>query len=151
MNTTNAERILKTIKALRNSLSAVVAHVDELSDLITQWPMVADAAAPTITVAAAVPLRVDRKSYTVRWGNDCCVLGCTMGFRVLERLALRPNEYVSMDRLLDELWTGPRTYSTVRSTVCRLKGTLRQSGLADLADCVDGSIHGHYGLMLRNE
>jgi DNA-binding response OmpR family regulator len=151
MNTTHADRILKTTNALRTTLSAMLAQVDELSDLAEK---VAAGAAPPppVTVAGrTTTLRLDRSTFTVRWDGRSCALGHSMAFRLLERLARRPNEYISMDRLLEELWTGPRTYSTVRSTVCRLKVRLGEDGLRDLAERIDGRVRGHYALVLRDE
>lgn len=69
----------------------------------------------------------------------------------MERLARRPNVYLSTDQLLEELWSGPRAYSTVRSTVFRLKARLRRAGLHELADSIDGSNSGHYALRISNE
>jgi DNA-binding response OmpR family regulator len=150
MTTTHADRILKASKALRTSLIAVIANVDELSDLIERLPMMATPVA-AVMVTGSVALRLDRATYSVQWDQKSCFLGYTMAFRVLERLARRPNEYVSTDRLLEELWVATRTLSTVRSTVCGLKAKLRAAGMRDLADSIDGSNSGHYGLMLPRE
>ncbi len=149
MNTSQVDRIQNVNKALRASLIAVLSHVDELSDLVEQlFP--AGAAPPTLIVGGAAPLLVlDRSNHTVRWKERSCFLRNTMAFRLLERLARRPNEYVSTERLLDELWSATRTHSTVRSTVCGLKTKLRASGMRDLAESIDGKNPGHYGLMLE--
>lgn len=148
MNTPQGDRIQKEIRALRASLVTVISRVDELSDLIER--MSPTAASPPTVVAGGAPLLVlDRSNHTVRWKERTCFLRNTMAFRLLERLARRPNEYVSTERLLDELWEAMRTHSTVRSTVCGLKAKLRASGMRDLAERIDGKNPGHYGLMLE--
>lgn len=148
MDNTHATRMLKVAKALRASLLVVVTQVDDLCDLIEKAAPSPQEAPPVIAGASGRQLRVERGTYSATWGTGRCVLGHTMAFHIMERLARRPNEYINMDRLLDDLWTGPRAYSTVRSTVCRLKTKLRASGMSDLASLIDGSMHGHYGLML---
>lgn len=140
--------MLKAAKALRASLLVVVTQVDDLCDLIEKAAPAPYEAPPVVAGASGRQLRVERGTYSVGWGTGRCVLGHTMAFHIMERLAKRPNEYINMDRLLDDLWTGPRAYSTVRSTVCRLKSKLRAAGMADLAGLIDGSMNGHYGLML---
>lgn len=145
MNITHADRILKTTRALRVSLMAVISHVDELSDLIERLPLDAFSAPLPLQESA---LHLDRATYSVRWEARSCFLGYTMAFRLLERLARQPNVYVSTDRLLGDLWEATRTSSTVRSTVCGLKAKLRAAGMNKLADMIDGSTPGHYGLFL---
>ena len=145
MNTPQGDRIQKEIRALRASLVTVISHVDELSDLIERMSPIA-ASPPMVVAGGAAPLLVlDRSNHTVLWKERACFLRNTMAFRLLERLARRPNEYVSTERLLDELWAATRTHSTVRSTVCGLKAKLRASGMRDLAERIDGKNPGHYG------
>lgn len=151
MSTAQTERILKIAAALRASVVVVLAHVDELSDLIDQLPTPPPPPRAVVIEDHDMVLRLDRSTYTVRWNQRSCFLGYTMAFRVLERLARRPNEYVSTDRLLDELWAATRTASTVRSTVCGLRSKLRDARMDDLADMIDGRNPNHYGLMLRKE
>lgn len=149
MEDSHAHRVLKAAQALRASLVLVITHVDVLCDLIEGTAPTIDEPPPAVAGPGGRPLRVERSTYSVTWGPRRCVLGHTMAFDVMERLARRPNEYINMERLLDDLWTGPRAYSTVRSTICRLKSKLRGSGMGDLADLIDGGMHGHYGLMLQ--
>ncbi|MFO0831546.1 MAG: winged helix-turn-helix domain-containing protein [Phycisphaerales bacterium] len=151
MNTTHSDRILKATRALRTSLVAVIANVDELSDLIERLPTIATPPVSAVAVSGSGALQLNRATYTVQWDHKSCFLGYTMAFRVLERLARRPNEYISTDRLLEELWVATRSSSTVRSTVCGLKAKLRAAGMRDLAEFIDGSNSGHYALMLPKE
>jgi DNA-binding response OmpR family regulator len=146
MTNTQADGLLKATNALRANLVTMLARLDELSDIVeeitsgTIWPA-------HVTVRAST-LQLDRTTFSVRWEGRSCYLGHSTAFRLLERLARRPNEYVSVDRLLDELWSGPRSYSTLRSTVCRLKSRLRHAGMGDLAQLIDGRVYGHYALLL---
>lgn len=148
MNTHTATQIQKTIQLLRASLLTVINHVDDLVDLVDRLPGSGAPAAPATVADPGSSLRLDRATYTVRWEDQACFLGYTMAFRVLERLARRPNEFVATDRLLDELWAGRRTPSTVRSTVWGLRVKLRAAGMDDLAEMIDGRNPGHYGLMI---
>ncbi len=149
MNTTLAERRIKTTKALRSSLLVVIANVDELSDLVEEASRRSVGSAPVIVNGGDMALRVERANLSVTWNGRRCELGNTMAFLLLERLARRPNECIPFDDLLDELWGGQRAYSTLRSTMCRLKHRLASDGLADLADRIDGSSRGHYRLTLQ--
>jgi DNA-binding response OmpR family regulator len=148
MTITQADRLLRATAALRANLVTMLARVDELSDLVEQVGSRAASPAPVTLAVGKGPLQLDRTTFTVRWDGRSCALGHSTAFRLLERLARRPNEYVSTDRLLDELWLGPRSYSTLRSTVCRLKSRLRGAGMSDLAVRIDGGAHGHYALLI---
>ena len=150
MEHTHASRLLKSAKSLRSSLLVVITQVDDLCDLIERAVPMPYEAPPIEAGASRRQLRVERSTYSVSWGQHRCVLGHTMAFHIMQRLARQPDEYISMDRLLDDLWTGPRSYSTVRSTICRLKTKLRESGMGDLAAFIDGTMHGHYGLFLQH-
>jgi DNA-binding response OmpR family regulator len=136
------------VKALRASLFSLITCVEEVCDLVEAGSM--QSPPPTIVQASPShpPLRIERSTYTLHWRARECDLGNTIAFQIMERLGRRPNEYISMERLLDEIWVGSRTLSTVRSTVCRLRCKLRQSGMADLAASIDGSANGHYRLAL---
>lgn len=149
MDNSHADRLLKTARSLRSTLVMMVTQVDDLCDLIEK--AVPEASVPAVVTSGTDrhQLRVERATYSIQWHERRCVLGNTIGFALIEQLARRPNEYVNIDRLLDALWTGDRTYSTVRSTVCRLKSKLRDADMADLAALIDGSMYGHYALLLR--
>lgn len=147
MTNTQADRLLKATNALRANLVTMLARLDELSDIVEE--VRSGTICPANVTVRASTLQLDRTTFSVRWEGRSCSLGHSTAFRLLERLARRPNEYVSVDRLLDELWSGPRSYSTLRSTVCRLKLRLRLAGMGDLAQMIDGRVYGHYALLLR--
>lgn len=94
-------------------------------------------------------LTIDRQSLTVGWNGSSCFLGYTTAFRILERLAQRPNQYVSHAQLLEDVWGGPRSRSAIRSAVNDLRTRLTCAGMKDLAEAIDGSNPGHYGLIVQ--
>lgn len=84
----------------------------------------------------------------VEYGGKSCFLGNTLMFKFLERLARRPNRYVSYEVLFDEVWCAIRERSSVRSVVKELRAKLLAAGMAGLSEAIDGRVSGHYGLML---
>jgi DNA-binding response OmpR family regulator len=72
-----------------------------------------------------------------------------MPFRLLERLALRPNQLVHCNTLLAELWDCDSSPEVVRAAVKILRRKLTSAGMDDLAAAIDGSTAHHYGLMLN--
>ena len=94
-------------------------------------------------------LAIDRDALTVRWNGQSCFLGYTTAFRLIERLAKRPNHYVPHDQLLEDVWGGHRSKSAIRSAVNDLRARLAHAGMADVAQIIDGQNPGHYGLIVR--
>lgn len=99
--------------------------------------------------AGADRLVLDDARLTVTFRGRTCRLGNTLPFRLLTRLARRPGCYVTHDDLLADVWDGGRrSDSVVRGTVKVLRQKLRDAGMADLADAIDGSAPGRYALRL---
>jgi len=142
MNQARTDRLSHAVTALRASLLVVLSRLDDLGDIVNG----ADPPPPAEARDSSRALRVDRLTFTVTWRGRRCELGATMAFEVLARLAACPGRFVPADRLIEELWPGRRSYSTLRSTVCRLKAALKRSGMGDLADLLDGHARGHYRL-----
>jgi len=92
--------------------------------------------------------KVDRETMSVVWENRTCFLGNTLLFLFFERLARSPNRYVSHLDLLEDVWEGEREASTIRGVVKRLRDRLQESGMSQLAEAIDGSVTGYYGLKL---
>ena len=84
----------------------------------------------------------DRTLLSVRWRGKTCFLGNTLPFRLLDRLARRPNQYFSYEQLLDDVWEGPRSFSAIRSVVKVLRRKLVEAGMDDLANTIDGTVSG---------
>lgn len=142
----HAERISRTTKALRTSLLAVLQHVDELSRIAEEIGERPSGRAPEEPPVEVI-CRVDRRTLTVYWQEHSCFLGYTLLFRLIERLAQRSNQYLTADRLMEDLWGGPRAPSTIRSAVSDLRQKLAAAGMSELAGMIDGSNPGHYGLI----
>jgi DNA-binding response OmpR family regulator len=144
----HAASLLIAARELRSSLLVVLDHVDELCDLID-----GRASPRTTSDGEAGPnlpeLRVERAMLAVIWRGRTCHLGNTLPFRFIERIARRPGHYVRVSQLVEELWGGSRSPSSVRSVVSDLRFKLRAAGLGDLADLIDGSNPGHYGLRTK--
>jgi DNA-binding response OmpR family regulator len=85
---------------------------------------------------------VDESTLSVFWNGRRCHLGHTTTFRLLERLARRPNQYVTHLDLLHDVWDDEElATATIRSTVRHLRRRLRDGDMAELAQ----SIRGHDG------
>lgn len=95
---------------------------------------------------------IDEATFSIRWANRTCHLGNTVSFRLLERLARRPNQFISYEALLDseELWDCHTSHEAVRSAVKILRRKLNAAGMEDLADAIDGSNPHHYALTLMD-
>lgn len=91
---------------------------------------------------------VDRSRLTVTFRGKSCFLGNTLPFRFLERLAEKPNTFVPHEELLTDVWEGNRSDAAVRSVVKTLRRKLRDAGLTEVADAIDGTTSGHYTLKL---
>lgn len=153
MDHSHADQLFRAAKALRSSLLVVLQHVDHLCELIEARGAEdcndrAQRGRPSPTTRPDSSLRVERATLTVSWKDKECYLGYTLPFRLLERLAQRPNQFVRTDRLMEELWMGIRAPSTIRSAVSQLRLKLIAADMCELAHAIDGSNPGHYGLML---
>src|SRR5437899_13066336 len=87
--------------------------------------------------------RIETNLMSVTFRCKTCFLGNTLAFKLLCRLARRPNTYVSYEELLADVWHGVRSNSAVRSVVKTLRSKLRREGLAILAQAIDGVVPGH--------
>ncbi|MBS0207966.1 MAG: winged helix-turn-helix domain-containing protein [Planctomycetes bacterium] len=156
MNPAKRDRIRNALRSLAESHAATIKLMEEMSALISEelaldpftfWksrPMQPDSANPNDG------LQIDREHFTISFDGRTCFFGNSLGFRLLERLARRPNVYLSYEELLAAVWDGVRTDSAVRAGVKRLRDKLRRLEMAKLADAVDGSVSGRYALRLNN-
>jgi hypothetical protein len=90
---------------------------------------------------------VDESTCVVSWNGRRCFLGHTMLLRLMCRLCRRPNQYVSHQQLLDDVWGDERTVDTIRSVVRQLRAKLRTAGMGEVARAIRAD-QSHYGLML---
>jgi DNA-binding response OmpR family regulator len=106
----------------------------------------ADGSSPARSVQQ-VPL-ADPNTLAIHWKGKTCFLGKTLAFKFFARLARRPNQFLSHDLLLDEVWECRVTKEAIRSVVKTLKQKLRKAGMDDLAARIDGGRRECYGLIL---
>ena len=91
---------------------------------------------------------VDSSTFSVHWEGKTCSLRRTILFRLAERLLRQPNQYISADQLLHDVWEGGvKSPDTIRSAVRHLRDRLSCAGMADLAAAIHGT-GGRYGLIL---
>ena len=154
MNPEKQERIRQTLKSLAEAQAATITLLEEALGLMAEelaldpitfwksWSAVRAVAAPTRTAL------FDTEMLTVTFQGKSCFLGNTLPFRLFVRLARRPNTYVAYEDLLADVWDGVRTDEAIRSVVKTLRSKLREAKMSVLADAIDGSVPGHYGLRL---
>jgi DNA-binding response OmpR family regulator len=154
MNTAKRELFRRTLRNLAESQATtlqLLEHMfsligDELGiDALTFWRARATAGIhPTIERL----FHVDPERLQVVFQGKRCELADTP-FKLLQRLAKRPNVYVTHENLLDDVWDGRRSDAAIRSAIKRLKQTLRRYGLAELAEAIHGSKPGRYRLRVK--
>jgi len=136
-----AESQAKTIELMEQTLTLLG---EELAiDAISFWK---SRTAVITSPQSGDFLMIDHNRLQVVFRGRSCVLGNTLPFKLLARLARRPNTYVTYDELLSEVWEGVRSEAAVRSVVKRLRQALRREGMADLAEAIDGTEAGRYCL-----
>ncbi len=91
---------------------------------------------------------VDSSTFSVFWAGKTCPLRRTILFRLADRLARQPNQYITADQLLRDVWEGGiKSPETIRSAVRHLRQRLSSAGMEDLAGAIHGT-GGRYGLIL---
>lgn len=100
------------------------------------------------TVVKGRPV-VDHSTLSMSWKGKSCHLGYTVLFRLADRLSRRPNQYITPDQLLRDVWEGGlRSPETIRSAIRNLRGCLSLAGMDELAAAIRGH-GGRYGLFLN--
>ena len=80
---------------------------------------------------------VDPAAMTVTWHGRTCKLGHSITFRLLDRLARRPGQYLTLDRLVRDVWDGQNVSDeAIRSAVRHLKLRLKRGGMKGLAAAI---------------
>jgi len=91
---------------------------------------------------------LDESTLSVIWNGKTLRLGHTLAFRLLARLARRPNQYVTHLDLLRDVWDNDDlATATIRSLVRELRSKLRLGGMTELAAAIRGH-NGRYILVL---
>jgi DNA-binding winged helix-turn-helix (wHTH) protein len=82
---------------------------------------------------------VDAGARTITFRGRTCRLGNTLVFRLMERLARRPNHFVTFDRLIRDVWDQQaRSDEAIRSVMKELRRRLRKSRMTKLASAIRG-------------
>jgi DNA-binding response OmpR family regulator len=155
----NFEEIRSLVRSLAQSCALVVQKVADLaehvepSDAGRRGRDLLENLLGSRTVdpdAMFAQLIVDAAAKTVTYRGGTCCLGNTLVFRMIERLARRPNEFVSFDRLIRDVWDGhPKSDEAIRSVVKELRDRLRKNGMRRLASSIRGQKKS-YALMLKS-
>jgi len=156
--TPTAERLARAAACLRQAIllieevapGIVEGLASGVAAALPQSLLAPDRPATPSGNSATRPSIIDGATFSVRWANRTCHLGNTVSFRLLERLARRPNQFISYEALLDseELWDRHTSHEAVRSAVKILRRKLNAAGMEDLADAIDGSNPHHYAFTL---
>lgn len=156
MNPEKQERIRQTLRSLAEAQATTIKLMEQALELmseesnlnpVTFWKSRGSPDASRVNSKCAL---IDPETLTITFRGRRCFLGKTLPYRLFDRLACRPNAYVSYDDLLTDVWDGERTDEAIRSVVKTLRGKLRQAGMKQLADAIDGSVPGHYALKLSD-
>lgn len=133
MDARDRERRLAELVSEIDVLQAELATcLRTLLGVVAEYPLQTDAA----RTSAELPI-LDDQTYSVHWRGATCQLGCTLSFKLLQRLARRPRFSISCDQLRDDVWRESQCCdSTIRSAVRYLRRQLRAAHMDDLAAAI---------------
>lgn len=138
------QQIKESLWTLAQTHAVAVAQIEEAISILEQMLELDVAARPT---SQHLPV-ANKESFCITWKGRTCFLGNTLLFWLFHRLLLSPNRYVAYVDLLDDVWKGDRETSTIRGVAKRLRDKLTAAEMQDLAESIDGTVAGYYGLML---
>jgi len=156
MDSDRREQIRLTLRRLAESQAAMIEFLQQAQKLVEE-EFLLDPVEYFRRTTSSSPLRgntthlqVEPTLLSVSYRGKTCFLGNSYSFHLLHHLAQKTNRYVSRQELFDAVWEGDRSEEALRSTVKVLRKRLREAGLAELADAIDGSTKGHYVLKLTS-
>jgi hypothetical protein len=115
-----------------------VARTELDDDAHTDRERSAAGLAPRLAHHRQRPL-LDESTLSVIWKGKTLHLGHTIAFRLLARLARRPNQYVTHLDLLRDVWDDDDlATATIRSQVRELRRKLCRGGMNGLATAISG-------------
>ncbi len=139
-------RGLTEIAALHAAASAVARHIySAITDGERAAPY-SDCTDPAYEGCGS-HIRVDAFMHSVEWAGHRCVLGPSLLFRMIQRLARQPNRYFGYDVLMQEIWKRRCSDEAIRALVKRLRRALIDAGMAALASSIQVR-HRSLGLFL---
>jgi len=157
MSIENLRRVLALSEQLSENLMSSVLCIEELRNAIRsmlddyqnrQHAHLSANGAPRLVSTDHRPI-LDESTKRVLWKDRSVHLGHTLYYQVLQRLARRPDQYVTHLDLMREVWENEELKTTtIRSVVRKLRGKLREGGMGELADAIHGH-NGRYMLRLR--
>ena len=153
-NTANAERLAQVAAHLQQAMSLIEMVAPGIVKRLASGdinPVSPQPISPDRldTPASSSSLSIiDEATFSVHWADRTCRLGNTVAFRLLKRLARRPNLFISYEVLLHDIWDECTSPEAVRSAVKVLRRKLIAAGMEDLAGAIDGSTFHHYALTL---
>ena len=153
MTAQTAQRLAMLAEQLGEAVMAAALCAQEIRSEIDTGVAAANGGRPAGPPGPALargtprPL-VDASTLSVTWRGRSVHLGHNRGFRLLDRLARRPNQYVTHLDLLHDVWDDEElSTDTIRSVASQLRGKLRAHGMCDLANAIRGH-GGRYALVL---
>jgi len=150
MTSEQAQRLTELTARLSEHLMSAAICADELRNVLGAAPdghAIHRGRSKHANPARHRPL-VDESTLSVRWNGHTCPLGHTILFRLAARLARQPNQYITADQLLSDVWDGGvKSPGTIRSAVRHLRERLSSAGMGDIAAAIQGT-DGRYGLIL---
>ncbi len=145
----NLTEILMTAAICAEKIRATVMTELEISRALHDKH--SNDAPPSEPVSANHGPIVDHSTFSLAWHGKTCYLGYTVLFRLADRLSRRPNQYVTPEQLLRDVWFGDlRSPDTIRSAIRHLRHRLQYAGMTDLATAIRGQ-GGRYGLILHDD
>lgn len=154
MDQNRRQLIAHALRNLAESHAATMTFLEQAMNLLSEefnldpLTYLQSRPLPTVTPVPMGRLVIDHSMLSVTFGDKCCFLGSTLAFKLLCRLAQKPNSYVTYEDLLDDVWTYRVSDGAVRTVVKNLRSMLRKAGMDELANAIDGSVYGHYALKL---
>jgi len=152
MSTAATDHYRESLRQLAEGFAAIITHYERTIALLQEEqrrahspPQLAPATGPSIE---ADELWIDEGALSIRFRNKSCFLGNTVQLRLFRRLLRRRNQYVGHAELLEHVWDGIRSPSTIRSAVKLLRRQLQEAGMAEVAGNLVGTVAGHYALMV---
>lgn len=151
MTTEDVRRLFALSNQLAENLTAAVLCAEEIREVVRDRvagdPSLSNTRSRPVIVIRERPV-LNELSKRVFWKGRSAHLGNTQYFRILDRLARRPNQYVTHLDLMREVWENEEMpLSTVRSVVRILRQKLRDDDMGELADAIRGH-NGRYMLDL---
>ncbi|EMB13658.1 hypothetical protein [Rhodopirellula europaea] len=143
--------IREALATLASSHAIVVQQLELAIEMLNEEVDIDDIPLPVQTLhrfGSRQNSLVDPSSQSVLWKGRVCFLGNNLLFRFFERISRSPNQFISYDILLDEVWGGRREHSSIRGVAKRLRDRLALGGMAELSSKIDGSNSGFYRLIL---